>query len=50
METEMLLSCSQDNPLDPTLSQLNPIYTLTLYTSGLFPLGFPTKILYALLP
>jgi hypothetical protein len=60
MEPEGSLLCSQEPPLFPILSQINPIQSIYLQStlilsthlrlglpSGLFPSGFPTIILYA---
>jgi hypothetical protein len=65
MEPKGSLQCSQEPPLVPILSQINPVHTshaisreliliLTTYLrldplSGLFPSGFPINILHELI-
>jgi len=62
METEDSLPYSQEPPLVRILKKMTPFYPISLrsllilssylrlaLTSGLFPSGFPTKILYAFL-
>jgi hypothetical protein len=64
MEPEGSLPCSQKPSTGPTLSQMNSVHTTPSYVSpvlklsfllrlylpnGLFPSGFPTKILYEFL-